>query len=106
VCWCLRQQRMTGIVVELHDRKPSVKTKNVLSGSIDHPCSTTNYSPGPLDCITIWLRWVKFPHHVALSAEFKRTITYRITMGASRPCIGRIVGILCAFAAHAGGTTD
>src|ERR1700730_3045949 len=26
-----RQQRMTGIVVELHDRKPSVKTKNVLS---------------------------------------------------------------------------
>src|ERR1700731_3462863 len=26
-----RQQRMTGIVVELHDRKPSVRTKSVLS---------------------------------------------------------------------------
>ena len=26
-----RQQRMTGIVVELHDRRPSVVTKNILS---------------------------------------------------------------------------
>jgi primosomal protein N' len=26
-----RQQRLTGIVVELHDRKPSVKTKSILS---------------------------------------------------------------------------
>jgi primosomal protein N' (replication factor Y) len=26
-----RQQRMTGIVVELHDRKPSVTTKNILT---------------------------------------------------------------------------
>ena len=26
-----RQQRMTGIVVELHDRKPTVKIKNILS---------------------------------------------------------------------------
>src|SRR5580700_7009523 len=26
-----RQQRMTGIVVEVHDRKPSVITKNILS---------------------------------------------------------------------------
>jgi primosomal protein N' (replication factor Y) len=26
-----RQQRMTGIVVELHDRKPTVTIKNVLS---------------------------------------------------------------------------
>ncbi len=26
-----RQQRMTGIVVEVHDRKPTVTTKNVIS---------------------------------------------------------------------------
>ena len=26
-----RQQRMTGIVVELHDRKPSVTTKKLIS---------------------------------------------------------------------------
>src|SRR4051794_2353284 len=26
-----RQQRMSGVVVELHDRKPSVTTKNVIS---------------------------------------------------------------------------
>jgi hypothetical protein len=36
-----RQQRMTGIVVELHDRKPSVDEKN-LSVLDAAPCSTSN----------------------------------------------------------------
>jgi primosomal protein N' (replication factor Y) len=101
-----RQQRMTGIVVELHDRKPSVKTKNVLS--------RLDRSPVLDDQLLRLGRWIAnyylaplgevFRTMLPLSAEFKRTITYRITDGG--PACGRIVGILCAFAAHAGGTTD
>ena len=38
-----RQQRMTGIVVELHDRKPSVTTKNILERARHRRrCSTSN----------------------------------------------------------------
>src|SRR5208282_2489767 len=37
-----RQQRMTGIVVELHDRKPAVTIKNVLSVLVMRQCSTIN----------------------------------------------------------------
>ena len=76
-----RQQRMMGIVVELHDRKPEVTTKNVLS-VID---------PTPvLDEQLLRLgRWIAdyylapigevFRTMLPLTAEFKRVVGYRIT---------------------------
>ena len=76
-----RQQRMTGIVVELHDRKPAVATKNIISV----------LDPGPvLDELLLRLaRWIA-DYYLAplgevcrtmlpLMAEFKRTIGYRLT---------------------------
>jgi primosomal protein N' (replication factor Y) (superfamily II helicase) len=76
-----RQQRMTGIVVELHDRKPSVKTKPVLSA-----LDTTTV----LDEQLLRLgRWISdyylaplgevFRTMLPLNAEFKKAIAYRIT---------------------------
>jgi primosomal protein N' (replication factor Y) (superfamily II helicase) len=76
-----RQQRMTGIVVELHDRKPSVTTKNVLSALDTTPV---------LDEQLLQLgRWIAdyylaplgevFRTMLPLSAEFKRSIGYRLT---------------------------
>jgi primosomal protein N' (replication factor Y) (superfamily II helicase) len=77
-----RQQRMTGIVVELHDRKPSIATKKVLS--VLDPVFPV------LDDHLLRLgRWIA-DYYLApigevlrtmlpLSAEFKRTISYRIT---------------------------
>lgn len=76
-----RQQRMSGIVVELHDRKPSVQTKNVISvldaiPVLDEPLLKlgqwiADYYLAPLGEV---LRTM-----LPLSAEFKRTIAYRIT---------------------------
>ena len=76
-----RQQRMTGIVVELHDRKPSVKIKNVLSVLDDAPV---------LDDQLLRLgRWIAdyylaplgevFRTMLPLNAEFKHGVAYRIT---------------------------
>ncbi len=76
-----RQQRMTGIVVELHDRKPSVTTKNVITALDAEPV---------LDEHLLRLgRWIAdyylapigevFRTMLPLSAEFKRAIGYRIT---------------------------
>ena len=76
-----RQQRMTGIVVELHDRKPSVKTKTILS--------VLDISP-VLDELLLRLgRWIAdyylapigevFRTMLPLNAEFKRGVAYRIT---------------------------
>ncbi len=76
-----RQQRLMGIVVELHDRKPDVTTKNILS-VID---------PTPvLDQQLLRLgRWIAdyylapigevFRTMLPLTAEFKRVVGYRIT---------------------------
>lgn len=76
-----RQQRMSGIVVDLHDRKPSVETKNVVSV----------LDPAPvLDAQLMRLgKWISdyylaplgevFRTMLPLSAEFKRTISYGIT---------------------------
>jgi primosomal protein N' (replication factor Y) len=76
-----RQQRMTGIVVELHDRKPSVTTKKIISV----------LDPAPvLDEQLLRLgRWIAdyylapigevFRTMLPLSAEFKRSIGYRLT---------------------------
>jgi primosomal protein N' (replication factor Y) len=76
-----RQQRMTGIVVELHDRKPSVATKNILS--------VLDLTP-VLDAHLLQLgRWIAdyylaplgevFRTMLPLNAEFKRSIGYRLT---------------------------
>ena len=76
-----RQQRLTGIVVELHDRKPSVTTKNILSV----------LDPVPVldDHLLRLARWIAdyylapigevFRTMLPLGAEFKRAIGYRIT---------------------------
>jgi len=75
-----RQQRMTGIVVELHDRKPSVTTKNILSVLDPMPV---------LDDQLLRLgRWIAdyylapigevFRTMLPLTAEFKRVVGYRI----------------------------
>jgi len=76
-----RQQRLSGIVVELHDREPSVQTK-MLAGVLD--------SSPALDESLIQLgKWIAsyylapvgevFRTMLPLSAEFKRVIGYRIT---------------------------
>ncbi|HZE27934.1 MAG TPA: primosomal protein N' [Terriglobales bacterium] len=76
-----RQQRMSGIVVDLHDRKPAVMTKSLVSVLDPVPV---------LDAQLMRLgKWIAdyylapvgevFRTMLPLSAEFKRTITYRIT---------------------------
>ncbi len=76
-----RQQRITGIVVELHDRKPRVTTKNLLSVLDATPV---------LDEQLLQLgRWIAdyylaplgevFRTMLPLNAEFKRSIGYRLT---------------------------
>jgi len=76
-----RQQRMMGIVVEIHDRKPKIATKNVL-GIVD--------STPVLDEVLLRLgRWIAdyylapigevFRTMLPLMAEFKRIVGYRIT---------------------------
>ncbi len=76
-----RQKRMTGIVVELHDRKSSVETKNIISVLDSIPV---------LDNQLLRLgRWIAdyylapigevYRTMLPLSAEFKRAIGYRIT---------------------------
>ena len=76
-----RQQRMSGIVTAVHNEKPKVKTKNVISV----------LDPAPvLDEYLIRLgRWIAdyylapigevFRTMLPLGAEFKRAIGYRIT---------------------------
>ncbi|HEY6338618.1 MAG TPA: primosomal protein N' [Candidatus Sulfotelmatobacter sp.] len=76
-----RQQRMTGIVVELHDRKPSVTAKNILSvldtaPVLDEPLLhlgrwIADYYLAPIGDV--------FRAMLPLAAEFKRSIAYRIT---------------------------
>src|SRR5579863_10171938 len=76
-----RQQRMTGIVVELHDRKPSVATKTIQS--------VLDVLPVLDDQLLRLGRWIAdyylaplgevFRTMLPLKAEFKRGIAYRIT---------------------------
>ena len=75
-----RQQRMSGIVLELHDRAPQVKTKKVIE--------TLDLSPVLDDHLLKLGQWIAgyylapvgevFRTMLPLSAEFKRTIAYRI----------------------------
>ncbi len=76
-----RQQRMSGVVVEMHDRAPQVKTKNVIEALDLIPV---------LDEQLLKLgKWIAdyylapvgevFRTMLPLSAEFRRAIAYRIT---------------------------
>ncbi len=76
-----RQQRMTGIVMELHDREPAVVTKKVLA--------VLDAAPVLDDQLLRLGRWIAdyylaplgevFRTMLPLNAEFKRAISYRIT---------------------------
>jgi primosomal protein N' (replication factor Y) (superfamily II helicase) len=76
-----RQQRMSGIVVELHDRPPQMKTKKVLEA--------LDLSPVLDDHLLKLGKWIAdyylapvgevFRTMLPLSAEFKRSVEYRIT---------------------------
>ena len=76
-----RQQRMSGMVVELHDRPPQVKTKKVIEA--------LDLSPVLDEHLLKLGKWIAdyylapvgevFRTMLPLSAEFKRSIAYRIT---------------------------
>jgi len=76
-----RQQRMSGIVVELHDRPPQVKTKKVIEA--------LDLSPVLDEQLLKLGKWIAdyylapmgevFRTMLPLSAEFKRSVAYRIT---------------------------
>ena len=76
-----RQQRLTGVVVELHDRKPSVATKTIQS--------VLDVSPVLDEQLLRLGRWIAdyylapigevFRTMLPLNAEFKRAVAYRIT---------------------------
>ena len=98
-----RQQRLTGIVIELHDRKPSVATKNILSV----------LDPAPVldDQLLRLGRWIAdyylapigevFRTMLPLSAEFKRIVGYRIAEQGHMALHQRgNVRIVRAFPAH------
>src|SRR5213593_5051281 len=76
-----RQRRMPGVVVELHDREPKVQAKNIISALDSSPV---------LDDQLLQLgRWIAdyylaplgevFRTMLPLSAEFRRSIGYRLT---------------------------
>jgi primosomal protein N' (replication factor Y) (superfamily II helicase) len=76
-----RRKRMSGIVVDLHDRKPSIATKNVID--------VLDSTPVLDDQLLRLARWIA-DYYLApigevlrtmlpLGAEFKRTTAYRIT---------------------------
>ena len=78
-----RQRRMTGIVTDLHDHKPSIQTKSVIS--------VLDAAPVLDEQLLRLGRWIA-DYYLApvgevlrtmlpLSAEFKRSIGYRITGG-------------------------
>jgi primosomal protein N' (replication factor Y) (superfamily II helicase) len=76
-----RQKRMTGVVTELHDRKPEITTKAILSVLDTEPVLNehllrlgrwiSDYYLAPLGEV--------FRTMLPLGAEFKRNISYRIT---------------------------
>jgi primosomal protein N' (replication factor Y) (superfamily II helicase) len=81
-----RQQRMSGIVVELHDRKPEVKNNKVQTKNV---ISILDSAPVLGDELLKLGKWIAdyylaplgevFRTMLPLSAEFKRTLAYRIT---------------------------
>ena len=81
-----RQQRMSGIVLELHDRVPQVRTPAV---KIKNVIEVLDLTPVLDEQLLQLGKWIAdyylapvgevFRTMLPLSAEFKRTITYRIT---------------------------
>jgi primosomal protein N' (replication factor Y) (superfamily II helicase) len=81
-----RQQRMSGIVVDLHDRVPQVKSPAV---KIKNVIEVLDVAPVLDEQLLKLGKWIAdyylapigevFRTMLPLSAEFKRTITYRIT---------------------------
>ncbi len=76
-----RQQRLVGIITELHDRPPSVAAKDILRVMDLEPAVD-----GQLRELAAWIsRYYLaplgevFPTMLPLAAEFKRNIAYRIT---------------------------
>lgn len=79
-----RQQRMSGIVVELHDRPPQVKTQQ-----IKKVIETLDLTPVLDEQLLKLGKWIAdyylapagevFRTMLPLSAEFKRSVEYRIT---------------------------
>ena len=79
-----RQQRMSGIVVELHDRPPQVKTQQ-----IKKVIEALDLSPVLDEHLLKLGKWIAdyylapvgevFRTMLPLSAEFKRSVEYRIT---------------------------
>ncbi|HEV7220846.1 MAG TPA: primosomal protein N', partial [Terriglobales bacterium] len=76
-----RQQRLSGIAIELHDREPSVAAKNIIRVLDAEPVLEdllmrlgkwiANYYLAPLGEV--------FRGMLPLNAEFKRAVTYQIT---------------------------
>jgi primosomal protein N' (replication factor Y) (superfamily II helicase) len=76
-----RQQRLSGIVTELHDRDPKIQTKNVIS--------VLDAQPALDEQLLALGKWIAgyylapigdvFRTMLPLNAEFQRTVTYRIT---------------------------
>ncbi len=81
-----RQQRMSGIVVELHDRTPQTNSSQI---KIKKVIETLDLSPVLDEHLLKLGKWIAdyylapmgevFRTMLPLSAEFKRTIVYRIT---------------------------
>jgi primosomal protein N' (replication factor Y) len=76
-----RQQRMSGVVTELHERKPKVQTKNLIRVLDSEPVLDQ-----PLLRLGKWIAdyylapvGEVFRTMLPLGAEFKRAISYRIT---------------------------
>lgn len=76
-----RQQRLSGIVVELHNRKPPVAAKNLISVLDSQPVLED-----PLIRLAKWIAnyylapvGEVFRGMLPLNAEFKRAVSYRIT---------------------------
>ena len=86
-----RQQRMSGIVVELHDRPPQVKTSQITASQIKikKVIEALDLSPVLDEHLLKLGKWIAdyylapvgevFRTMLPLSAEFKRSIAYRIT---------------------------
>src|ERR1700689_382646 len=81
-----RQQRMSGIVLELHDRNPQIKAPSVKIKNVIEALDTSPVLDEQLLQLGKWIAdyylapvGEVFRTMLPLSAEFKRTITYRIT---------------------------
>ena len=91
-CWCpFASSACRGSWSELHDRKPSVQTKNV--------CQRARFGARSRRAASALGKWIAdyylapigevFRTMLPLVAEFKRSISYRITEAGTKLCIRR-----------------